>query len=152
MRRAFNIFLLMSIYFNRSASVRLQAALVTSSVLSASKAEVPVLAFGSCCSWNEFLHSLLLTRHCTDSQSNSVREKYLFRGRVKKRAQRRSGDSGMGSSAGKNTSPCPGGEKGVPGSDSRWRPVSEDCLVMIWDTVRVFTSGDPPRNTGFSWP
>lgn len=47
------------------------------------------------------------------------------------RAYRRSGDSGMGSSAGKNTSPCPGGESGVPGSDSRWRPVSEDCLVMI---------------------
>lgn len=55
-------------------------------------------------------------------------------------------------SAGKNTSPCAGGESGVPGADNRWRPVSEDCLVMIWETVRFLTSGDPPRNTGFSWP
>lgn len=53
---------------------------------------------------------------------------------------------------GKKTSPCGGGESGVPGSDSRWRPDSEDCLVMIWDTVWVFTWGEPPRNMGFSWP
>lgn len=32
---------------------------------------------------------------------------------------RKSGDSGMGSSEGKNTSPCPGGDSGVPGSDNR---------------------------------
>lgn len=55
-------------------------------------------------------------------------------------------------SIGKNTSPWTGGERGVPGSDNRWRPVSEDCLVIIWDTVRVLICGDPPRNTGFSWP
>lgn len=55
-------------------------------------------------------------------------------------------------SIGKNTSPCAGGESGVPGSDNRWRPVSDDCLVMICDTVRVLVCGDPPRNTGFSWP
>lgn len=58
----------------------------------------------------------------------------------------------MVSSIGKNTSPWIGGVKGVPGSDKRWRPVSEDCLVMIWETVRVLICGDPPRNTGFSWP
>lgn len=55
-------------------------------------------------------------------------------------------------SIGKNTSPWAGGERGVPGSDNRWRPVSEDCLAMIWETVRVLICGDPPRNTGFSWP
>lgn len=55
-------------------------------------------------------------------------------------------------SIGKNTSPCPGGERGVPGSDNRWRPVSEACLVMIWETVLVLICGEPPRNTGFSWP
>lgn len=55
-------------------------------------------------------------------------------------------------SIGKKTSPCAGGESGVPGSDNRWRPVSEDCLAMICDTVRVLVCGDPPRNTGFSWP
>lgn len=58
----------------------------------------------------------------------------------------------MVSSIGKKTSPCAGGDRGVPGSDKRWRPVSDDCLVMIWETVRVFDCGDPPRNTGFSWP
>lgn len=55
-------------------------------------------------------------------------------------------------SIGKNTSPCAGGERGVPSSDNRWRPVSDDCLVMICDTVLVLVCGDPPRNTGFSWP
>lgn len=41
------------------------------------------------------------------------------------------GWGGVLPSAGKNTSPCAGGERGVPGSDNRWRPVSDDCLVMI---------------------
>lgn len=55
-------------------------------------------------------------------------------------------------STGKNTSPCAGGDRGVPGSDNKWRPVSEDCLAIIWDTVRVLICGEPPRKTGFSWP
>jgi len=42
------------------------------------------------------------------------------------------------------------GENGVPGSDRRWRPVSEDCLI-IWDTVRGLGCGESPKNTGFSW-
>lgn len=57
--------------------------------------------------------------------------------------------------SGKKTTPCAGGDRGVPGSDrSRCRPVSEDCLVMIWDTVLVLAwpGGETPRNTGFSWP
>lgn len=55
-------------------------------------------------------------------------------------------------SAGKNTSPCAGGDIGVPGSDNKWRPVSEDCLAMIWETVRVLICGEPPKKTGFSCP
>lgn len=43
------------------------------------------------------------------------------------------------------------GVNGVPGSDRRWRPVSDDCL-MIWDTVRGLGCGDSPKNTGFSCP
>lgn len=53
--------------------------------------------------------------------------------------------------AGKNNSPWMFGESGVPGSDRRWRPVSDDCL-MIWDTVRDLGCGESPKNTGFSCP
>lgn len=80
--------------------------------------------------------------YVSDSVSAWILYEYKLWGRV----------GGVLPSAGKNTSPCAGGERGVPGSDNRWRPVSDDCLVMIWETVRVFVSGDPPRNTGFSWP
>lgn len=51
--------------------------------------------------------------------------------------------------AGKNNSPWMFGVSGVPGSDRRWRPVSDDCL-MIWDTVRGLGCGESPKNTGFS--
>lgn len=54
--------------------------------------------------------------------------------------------------AGKNTSSCVFGLKGVPGFDNRCSPDSDVWRVRIWYTVRPFGWGEASKNTGFSEP